>query len=448
MKKLLLSIVAMGACVACGYAQDYGTSPETAVPIGPAGWFLSNLDGAPTEAWFIFTNTQDSPVLYGDAPGADANLKQVWMYLCDGGQEAFQMTEGSNSYIILPGQEVLLKIAPKAVGNFCNSPVVVPEGQMGKKYYPVVIDPVNLGQARKQAPGTTVWYQLDVPYPTQVVFKDGAMPMVPSTMVTASEAIHIECPGGTNVGDGIAGPYVKPGKNVVGVTVSPDAEGEVSFIFGYDAFATLNCGNNLMRGQSLALDVKNTYPDAYYTVDRFFKVPEDGTYTFKNHGAAGTMLNVGMVKLDPENEYKFECDWSDIKTATVGNDDAVVVVDNLKAGDIVLVQSDAFGTIGAGMENLPYLQVEKGNTSGVEGVASEGDALKVAAANGYLSVESVLLASGAEVAVYDMQAKKVASAVADNGAASVRMPLDVTPGVYVVVVYGKGNSESAKFVVK
>ena len=63
-------------------------------------------------------------------------------------------------------------------------------------------------------------------------------------------------------------------------------------------------------------------------------------------------------------------------------------------------------------------------------------------------MESVLLASGAEVAVYDMMARKVASATAANGASNLEMNLDVTPGVYIVVVYGKGNSESAKIAVK
>lgn len=458
MKKTLLSIVAVGACIASGYAQDYGTSPETAVPWGnrPMGWFLPTLENAPAEAYFTYTNTLTSPILWGDAPSnpdavpGEVAEKQVWVYLCDGGQEAFQMSEGSDSYVLLPGQEYLVKIMPKYSGMFCfNQPMSLPESMMGKrKYYPQVIPTTEMNLARTLAPGETAWYQIEVPYPTQLAFN---YMMVPVMDVANVEAIHIECPGGTNVGDAIALPYVKAGKNVVGVTASADVAEDVKFIIGYNAMMTLNCSNNLLRGKSLELDAKNTYPDAYYTVDRFFTVPEDGTYTFTNHGAAGTILNVGMVVPDPENPdnpMKGLCDWSDIKSATVGNNDAVIVVDNLKAGETVAVQSDAFGVIGKGMEDQPYLMVQKGNASGVDGVAVEGDALKVAAANGRLSVESVLLASGAEVAVYDMQAKKVASAVAAEGASSIEMPLDVTSGVYVVVVYGKGNSESAKFVVK
>lgn len=99
------------------------------------------------------------------------------------------------------------------------------------------------------------------------------------------------------------------------------------------------------------------------------------------------------------------------------------------------------------MSNLPYLKVTKGQ-SGVSEIAANENALKVNVSNGKLQVESVLLASGAEVAVYDMLANKVASVNAAEGAASLEMALDVNPGVYVVVVYGKGNSESVKIAVK
>ena len=154
-----------------------------------------------------------------------------------------------------------------------------------------------------------------------------------------------------------------------------------------------------------------------------------------------------MVNITDAEKYKYECVWDGMKTATVGNSDAVVTVENLKAGETVLVQSDSFGVIGEGMSNLPYLKVTKGQ-SGVSEIAANENALKVNVSNGKLQVESVLLASGAEVAVYDMLANKVASVNAAEGAASLEMALDVNPGVYVVVVYGKGNSESVKIAVK
>lgn len=448
MKKFLLPIVAVSMCVASGYADEvYGTSPETAKPMPANGWFVPDVSAVPKEVWFTYKSNSTIPAMWGDAASDPSNpessSQQVFVYLCNGGQQAFQMTDGSNSYILFPGQEYLVKITPKSKGSYCMNPALgLPDKFKGQKFYPLVIE--NLGTAQTITEGT-VWYQIDVPYPTQISIKDPMIPMgTLTTGIDKIEAIHIECPGGTNTGNLIVGPYVKAGKNVVGLTAStPD----VKFMFSYNSTGTLNCSNNLLRGKSLTLDEKNTYPDAYYTVDRYFTVPEDGTYTFTNHGAKGTLLNVGMVNITDAEKYKYECVWDGMKTATVGNSDAVVTVENLKAGETVLVQSDSFGVIGEGMSNLPYLKVTKGQ-SGVSEIAANENALKVNVSNGKLQVESVLLASGAEVAVYDMLANKVASVNAAEGAASLEMALDVNPGVYVVVVYGKGNSESVKIAVK
>ncbi len=455
MKKFLLSLAAASMCVASGFADEvYGTTPETAKPFPASGWFVQDLSTAPAEAWFTITPTNTAPALWGDVPNDVNNPgathgQQIFVYLCKDGQQAFQKTEGSDSFVLFPGMEYLVKITPKVSGFYCMSPATsLPANRFeGKnKFYPIVIPQEQMNLSKKIAKGETKWFEIEVPYPTQIKAMFG---MSPAMDIERIEAIHIECPGGTNIGNAAAGPFVKAGKNVVGFTASATAADEVTFNITFDAFSTLNCGNNLMRGQSLVLDAKNTYPDAYYTVDRYFKVPENGTYTFTNHGAKGTILNVGMVKLtDPANQYKYECDWSNIKSATVGNEDAVVVVSDLKKDDIVLVQSDAFGIIGEGVDNLPYLKVSKGGSSMVSEIAADGNSLKVNAADGILTIKSALLASGAEVAVYDMLANKVASVNAADGAASVEMSLDVTPGVYVVVVYGKGNSESAKIAVR
>ncbi|WP_300504443.1 T9SS type A sorting domain-containing protein [uncultured Duncaniella sp.] len=446
MKRLLLPIITACVCVAPAFADEvYGTSPETAKPFPTGGWFLPTLDGAPSEAWFTITSPKANPAQWGDCPGTD---KLIWIYLCDGGQEAMQPmgAEGSNTYALLPNQEYLIKITPKVAGFYGMSPFMeFPAKWEGLyKYYPKTVD--YNGAMHTLAPGETRWFLYNFDYPSQVTTNYMMMPVMDIEKV---EAIHNECPGGTNIGNGMMGPYVKAGQNIIGVTVSSAATADAVFTVGLNGMVTLSCNNNLLRGQSLVLDAANTYPDAYYTVDRFFTVPEDGTYTFINHGAKGTILNVGMVKLtDPANEYAYECDWSNIQSATVGNEDATVVVSGLKAGEKVLVQSDAFGVIGEAPSNLPYLKVVKGDQSGIADVTADGNTLKVNAANGKLNVESVLLASGAEVAVYDMMARKVASATAANGASNLEMNLDVTPGVYIVVVYGKGNSESAKIAVK
>lgn len=469
MKKFLLPLFAVLLSTSSAMADDpeYGTTPETAIPFPEEGWTTGPLADLPEEVWFTYTNTLDKPVNWGTAPydWNDPNPapQQIFAYLCDGGQPALQMFEGTDSYIILPGQEVLVKITPKFEGTFCESmfgmPAAnpLPDSMKGRKYYPFdrtenddMDSPAYKAQVNKQEPGTTVYYLYDFPYASQINAQPGFTEETNiATDLTSIEAIHIQCPGGTNIGNGIVQPYVKAGKNIIGVTTSDQATATVEFNIGLNAMATLNCSNNLLRGQSMVLDQNETYPDAYYTVDRFFEVPEDGTYTFINHGAAGTILNVGsVIRTDPENQYKYECNIENVKTATVGNNDAEVVVDDLKKGDLVLVQSDAFGIIGAGMENQPYLKVVAGDQSGIAEATADGNTLSVAVANGVLSVESVLLASGAEVAVYDMTAKKVASVVAEKGAVSIETALTVPAGVYIVVVYGKGNSESAKIVVE
>ncbi len=450
MKKFLLPAIAACVCVAPAFGQVYGTTPETAKPFPAAEGFVPTLEDAPAEACSQSlalrqlrlsgaTHLRTIPILnrpasrYSSISATVANRHSRW-------QKELMPTFSH-------AREYLVKITPKVAGFFGMSPAnPLPADRFeGKqKYYPIAVSSNEFGQTRTLEAGETKWFELTVPYATQITTN---YMMSPVLAVEKIEAIHIECPGGTNLGSGLMGPYVKAGKNVIGFTASADAS--ATFQIGYNAMLTLNCGNNLLRGQSLTLDAKTTYPDAYYTVDRYFTVPEDGTYTFINHGAKGTILNIGKVKMtDPDNQYAYECDWSDIQSATVGNDDATIVVSGLTAGEKVLVQSDAFGVIGEGSDNRPISWCVKGGSTGISDIKADNSTLKVNAANGRLNVESVLLASGAEVAVYDIMARKVASAVAAEGAESLEMSLDVTSGVYVVVVYGKGSSESAKITVK
>ncbi len=442
----------MCVCVITCHADEvYGTTPETAKPFPANMWFLQKLDGVPSEVYFTYTHTGDTPGLWGSAPSDPSNPnlgKQIYVYLCNGGQEAFQITEGSDSYVLFPNKEYLVKITPKVAGIFCmgGAMALKPDWEGKYKYYPIDVT-ANPGAFRTVSPGETKWFKYKANYPAQLTannFLTG-----PIMDFTSIEAIHIECPGGTNIGSGLIPPYLKAGENVIGFTLPSTATADASFSIGLNAMGALSCNNNLLRGSSLEVGKKASYPDAYYTVDRFFNVPEDGTYTIINHGAKGTILNVGSIKMtDPSNEYKYECDWSNIKYATVGNEDAKIVVENLKAGEKIVIQSDAFGVIGEGMTNQPYLLVEKGGQSGISDITADNNTLVANVSAGKLKVSSTLLAQGAEVAVYDMLARKVASSASPVGAETLEIDLDVNAGVYIVVIYGKGNSESAKIVVK
>lgn len=444
MKKFLLPIVAVCACVAPAFADEvYGTTPETAKPFPIGGWHVEDLSAVPSEVYFTYTSTSATPINWGNAPVASE--KQIYVYFGNGGPEAYQWIEGTDSYSLFPNQEYLIKITPKATGFFCDAAAMAfPASFEGNKYYPKA---VSTGAGLTVQPGSTLWVELDMPYAAQLVMSQ-MLPIGNMADITSVEVNHIEAPGGTNKGSGLFVPVAKKGKNVIGFTVKEGASSEVYFMLTLSS-ATYTCEKNLLRGVDMTLGVQETYMDAYYTVDRFFTVPADGTYVFTNHGAPGTKLTVGAINLtDPANEFAYECDWDNAQSAVVASSDAKVTMNNLKKGDKVFVRSDAYTTLNGGIDNPPYLLIETGKQTGIADVAAEADALKVSVNGGVLTVESALLASGAEVAVYDMLGRKVASTTAAAGAANVELNLDAAAGVYVVAVNGKGGSESAKIAVK
>lgn len=441
MKKILLPIVAVCACVAPAFADEvYGTTPETAKPFPAGGWHVEDLSAVPSEVYFTYTSTSATPVNWGSVP--TASEKQIYVYFGNGGPEAYQWIEGTDSYSLFPNQEYLIKITPKATGFFCDMPAMAfPASFEGNKFYPKT---VSTGAGLTIKPGSTLWVELDMPYASSLFLND----MLGNGNlgdITSIEVNHIEAPGGTNTGNGLFIPVAKKGKNVIGFTVKEGAAKDVYFILGLSP-STYTCEKNLLRGVGMTLGEQETYMNAYYTVDRFFTVPADGTYVFTNHGAPGTKLTVGAIKLtDPTNEYAYECDWDNAKSEVVASSDAKVTMNNLKKGDKVFVRSDAYTTLNG---DVPYLMVETGKQTGIADIAAEGGKMNVSVNGGVLTVESALLASGAEVAVYDMLGRKVASTTAAAGAANVELNLDAAAGVYVVAVNGKGGSESAKIAVK
>ncbi len=180
----------------------------------------------------------------------------------------------------------------------------------------------------------------------------------------------------------------------------------------------------MSRGQKLELDVETTYANAYWTVDKVFEVPEDGEYTFINHAAKGTELNIGKAVRGDEDTSSFgnklSCDFSEGEPAIVGDEDATITK-TLSKGDLIAVQSEVYTPLA---EGAPYLKVAKGSTGGIN------------------------TAAGTKAVAYDMTARKVAEVAIAAGSESQVITLDVPSGIYLIVVYGNNRSASAKVVVE
>lgn len=446
-KVLLLTAISIGLSSHAMADTPYGLTPEDAKPLPSMLMFLSE-DEMADEMWFTYTmpaTANGRPALF-PSTSPNANDHVMFIYTCaDGSNEAPQMTPGSNGYVLEPGKEYLVKLTNNLTIPFLGmfSGLELPASKEGEEYFPKT---AAMGLTNTQAPGTTVWYKLDVPYPSSVTTNFMMMPVMDIEKVVTK---HLACPGGVNEGNFIAPAYVKAGENLIGITTSASATADVDFQLGLNGMVTLNCSNNLARSQSLQLDVENGYPDAYYTVERFFEVPETDMYTFTNHGAPGTELNIGVVnKIDvPESSlgYKYECDFSNADSDVVGDNDATVVK-SLTKGDLVAVQSDAFAKLG---DNTTYIKITRGDNSGIEGVVAESNQFSaIALGGGKVSVNSKLLAAGAEVALFDMSARKVASTTVAAGAETRVVNINVPAGIYMIVVYGNSHSETAKLVVK
>lgn len=448
MKKfLLLSTLAVAMTA---NAADYGTSPETAVDLPASGWELTSMDNAPAEAWFKvkITTPTGGPAMFPTMAVAAPGVRESWIYQCaDGTFEAPEMSSGAGNYILESGKEYFMKIVPTKAGVYGTGILPLPESQKGREYYPIEIPANEMNLYQKQAPGTTVWYKCDFATTSNVSAAYMGMPIMDIEKIVVK---HQACPGGINEGSALMPAYNKAGTNVVGITVASTATADVQFLLSAGGPTTTNCAMNLSRAPKLVLDEQNTYPNAYWTVDRVFEAPEDGEYTFINHAAKGSELNIGKaVKGDTDTSswgFKLSCDFSEGETAIVGDKDAMIVK-TLAKGDLVAVQSDVFTKL---EEGAPYLKVVKGNaTGGINNVGNDNNAVEIVALGGKsFSINNVLLAGGAKVVAYDMNARKVAETAVAAGTESQVITLDVPSGIYLIVVYGANRSASAKVVVE
>lgn len=109
--------------------------------------------------WFTYTQTT-FPVGYcGQAPWIASGEQQIAVYLCNGGQSAFQMIDGSDTYMLFSGKEYLVKITPKATGFFnLDAGPTNPNWTAGDyKYLPIdITESMNLTQSVE--PGKTKWF--------------------------------------------------------------------------------------------------------------------------------------------------------------------------------------------------------------------------------------------------------------------------------------------------
>jgi len=439
-KLLLLSSIAVAMSV---NAADYGTSPETAVDFPAGGWIVEDITTAPKEAWFkVKITTQNGrPAMY---PSMVPNCGLQIFQCADGTMEAPKWSE--TAYAIESGKEYLMKIVPQTAGTIMFMSTEFPESMKGREFFPIDVPASDMGQTRTVEPGATVWYKCDFAYPSMVTTNYMMMPVAGVEKVVVK---HQECPGGVNEGNILTPAYNKAGVNVIGVTAAATATAPVQFQIGLNGMAAFSCNNNLSRGQKLELDQETTYPNAYWTVEKVFEAPEDGVYTFINHGAKGTELNIGKaVRGVEDTSYfgnKLSCDFSEGETAIVGEKDAMIVK-TLAKGDLVAVQSDAFTTLA---EGAPFLKVVKGDaTGGIENI-NDNNTVEIKALGGKsFSISNVLLAAGAKAVVYDMNACKVAEKVIPAGAESQVITLDVPSGLYLIIVYGNNRSASAKIAVE
>lgn len=469
MKKiLLLTALSLGISGSAIADDVFGLTPEDAKPL-PMMVMLMSDDQAADEMWFTYTCPATKEGRPGMFPTAtfEPGRHMFYVYKCaDGTMEAPQMAAGSDSYILTPGETYLIKLLRPTTYPFMpmlGMPLELPASREGQEYFPKKMSETRV---ERQKSGT-VWYETELPITTMVgagIYGFGEFGFTPHPDITSIVIKHQECPGGVNEGTPAFPAYAKAGKTIVGITVAdnitkpysyPEASGsvitvddEVGFMLSLQGQMTLNCTNKLHQSQILDnsyIGQELSYPDAYWTVDKVFQAPEAGNYTFINHGAPGTELSVGAIIEGTDNDgyTVWTCDFSDDNTATCGADDAKVVKAMTK-GEKVVVRSDAFQKLGG----ATYLKIEKGGQSSIDAIEAADKGLKVSVNGGAMTVNSVLLAAGAEVAVYDMNARRVAGAKVAAGAETQVVDVNLPAGVYMVVVYGKSQSETAKVIVK
>lgn len=450
-KSYLLGL--MAAFAMSGSVSAQGSSCETATPW--TGMFMGYYgDSFPADGWFTYTVSTPTMLSFsGLCAPTVITPDDIQIYEGCEGNEPYvvdkDVEKGILSYYLEPGIDYKIHITQQESGYAFVMPSALdvsraPEGTYCFK--PIVLS--GLGSFQNVKAGTT-WFQHEMPYPAPILVnvissESGSMMDVVQSVATK----HLDCKGGENHSMELLPnrTFAKGGTNLIAVTVSEPC----MISFALDALNATGCGNKPAYMKSLELDVETTYDNAYYTLDRRFIVPETGTYTFKNYGAEGTVLSVGLMKeFDNDGRVDYTCDFdSHPLMAIVGEDNMATVSATFNEFDMVVVRSDAYGKLEGG---LPYLKVEKGTTgiASASVVENREVVLSENPTNGNFVVKSFLLAEGAEVNVYDMNAKKVYGTTAVAGSTEKQIQLEGVPaGTYLLVVMGRNRSASTKLIVK
>ena len=417
-----------------------GKSCETALdgyPTTGMGLFYIGTD-YPDGVWYNISVAEGS--LFPNQMPAGCADGAIQVFEDCGGKSAIKL--GTNSYYLEPETSYKVFIKTDAIG-YIGVPMSLANAPAGL----YCVKPIEVQMGMYTAVNSTAakWYKFTAPYAAPL--KVGLMTDLTapgSVSVTTLVTKHLTCDGGTNTANELLPnmAYVKGGDNLVQLALS----GSDSFMFTLDAMQAAGCGNNPKYATAIELDAETTYPNAYYTISRKFTVPETGTYTFTNRCAEGSELS--LAKLVEDENGKMVCDFETTPlNATAGSDNLAVLEATLNADDVVILYADASGVLADG---LPSLKVTRGGT-GVRRVEAKESGIKLSEnpTSGLFSIKSYLLAQGAEIGIFDMGANKVWGRSVNAG--SDRADVDVRSlpaGNYLLVVFGRDRSASAKLIVK
>lgn len=469
MKKFYFSLVAAMMLSASTAAAQDGKTCETALNF-PGFVSGATISG---ETWY----TIKVPML-ATFPGGVVPYSVAEITIFEGcnGNEAMRNTNDDNCYFLQPNIEYKMRIIPKdeeqfkgmlimngspvsgaPAGAYCINPIVWPDNGFGGY------------AAIKQKPGTTVWYQREIPYNGNLKIEKA-----PYVSYTANEAkpIRIEvkrsdCNGVSSVGEALTindmymaapSPYAKAGTNLISVRFDKgddESVTETQIYISQDVISTLDCNNRPERMPAIELDKETGVQNGYYVKDYKFVPTTSGTHTFKFNAAEGTVINVGTVEFTGEYRYPddqtgpiYECRYEIHNPVIVNSSNMTEFTINLEAGKEYVLHYDSDYALEGGTPSMKVLEGDQTSINSIEMNKKTDVMVSENPTDGNFTVSSYLLPDCGEIALYDMGANKVFSTKSQGGKEQNIQLTGVKSGVYLLVVYGRGRSACTKLIVK